>query len=74
MEEKQKLMVQNTVKVLTIHTAKGLENKNVVVNYPTYKLYLPDYLREDECDVFNEEELRLYYVACTRAKENLYVL
>lgn len=74
MEEKQKLMVQDTVKVLTIHTAKGLENKNVVVNYPTHKLYLPDYLREDDCDVFNEEELRLYYVACTRAKENLYVL
>jgi DNA helicase-2/ATP-dependent DNA helicase PcrA len=73
-EEKQALMEEDTVKVLTIHTSKGLENKNVVLYYPPNKLYIPDYRRCDDDDIFNEEEVRLYYVGCTRAEENLYVL
>lgn len=46
----------NTVKVLTIHTAKGLEANNVVVVGPRY---------------YNAEELRVCYVAATRAKNRL---
>lgn len=49
-------MKENTVKVLTIHTAKGLEAKNVVVIGTHYK---------------NIEERCLCYVAATRAKELL---
>ena len=49
-------MRENTVKVLTIHTAKGLEAKNVVVIGAHYK------------DV---EERCLCYVAATRAKDLL---
>lgn len=55
-EELKKKLETDTVKVLTIHSAKGLEAKNVAVigarNY-------------------NDEEKRLAYVAATRAKDLL---
>lgn len=54
-ELNQKLK-QNTVKVLSIHTSKGLENKNVVVIGANFR---------------NNEECRIAYVAATRAKELL---
>ena len=50
-------MKQDTVKVLTIHTAKGLEATNVVVIGAKF---------------FNTEERCVSYVAATRAKNNLY--
>ena len=49
-------MKENTVKVLTIHSAKGLENKNVIVI---------------GARAYNDEEKRICYVAATRAKETL---
>ena len=55
LEEKLK---ENTVKILTIHSAKGLENKNVIVGSFNFSR--------------NDEERRLAYVAATRAIENLY--
>ena len=54
LEEKLK---ENTVKVLTTHSAKGLESKNVIVGSFPMK---------------NAEEIRVGYVAATRAKEKLY--
>lgn len=53
----KKLTEENSVKVLTIHSAKGLENENVIV-YGARN--------------WNDEELRLNYVAATRAKNKLY--
>ena len=50
-------MAADSVKVLTIHTAKGLEAKNVVVVGANFN---------------NAEEIRVSYVAATRAKELLY--
>lgn len=50
-------MNENTVKILTIHTSKGLENKNVIVG--SFPMYGP-------------EEIRVGYVAATRAKDKLY--
>ena len=47
----------NTVKVLTIHSAKGLEAKNVIVI---------------GANSFSPEEKRLSFVAATRAKEHLF--
>ena len=47
---------QNTVKVLTIHTSKGLENKNVLVIGAKF---------------FNREEKCISYVAATRARDLL---
>lgn len=49
-------MKENTVKVLTIHTAKGLEAKNVIVIGTNFR---------------NIEERCLCYVAATRAKDLL---
>lgn len=54
--ELEKKLKENTVKVLTAHSAKGLENENVVV----YGL-IP----------YNDDEARLCYVAATRAKHQL---
>ena len=55
-KELNKRMKQNTVKVLTIHSAKGLEAKAVVVIGTRF---------------WNDEERRVNYVAATRAKELL---
>ena len=52
-------MNENTVKVLTIHTSKGLEADNVVVVGSKR---------------WNDEEKRISYVAATRARKNLYWL
>ena len=52
----QKKMESDTVKILTVHTAKGLENSNVVVIG-----VVP----------YNHDERRLAYVAATRAKTKL---
>lgn len=76
-----------TVKIMTIHGAKGLEFKYVfVVNlvdkkFPTIsrgeKISIPDALVREKVvssgDVHLEEERRLFYVAITRAKEELYL-
>jgi len=56
----------------TIHSAKGLEWHTVFIIYLA-EGHLPSYLSlEDEEGV--EEERRLFYVASTRAKENLFLL
>lgn len=54
------IMNRNVVKILTIHSAKGLEAENVVVI--------------GTVPGFSEQEDRLCYVAATRAKKNLYWL
>lgn len=51
------LVASNQVKILTIHSAKGLENKNVIVT---------------GARTYNEEERKICYVAATRAENNLY--
>ncbi len=67
----------NAVKLLTIHSAKGLEFPAVIVaecgrtflfSHPE-----PDIVsREKEAII--EEEKRLFYVACTRAKDHLFIV
>ena len=52
-EEKMK---ENTIKILTVHSAKGLENKYVL----SYNIR-----------AYNDEEARLCYVAATRARDCL---
>ena len=54
----QGLMEQNAVKLLTIHSAKGLGFKNVIVSGTHWWIKQP-------------EEFRIMYVAATRAKERL---
>lgn len=61
---------KDVVKIMTIHTAKGLEFDTVFVNgmvegqFPSKRLK-----NEDEL----EEERRLFYVAVTRAEKMLYI-
>ena len=76
-----------TVKVMTVHGAKGLEFKYVfIVNlvdkkFPTIarseKISIPEALIKEKlavsADAHLEEERRLFYVAATRAKEELYL-
>lgn len=57
LSELKERMNNDTVKILTIHTAKGLEAKNVIVVGSVW---------------YNDEEKRTNYVAATRAKERLY--
>ncbi len=61
---------KDVVRVMTIHTAKGLEFDTVFVNGLVEGQFPSKRLRnEDEM----EEERRLFYVAITRAKEKLYL-
>ncbi len=74
-----------TVKVLTVHSAKGLEFENVFVigmvdqRFPTRQkgeaIEIPKDLIKDilpEGDFHLQEERRLFYVAMTRSKCNLF--
>lgn len=76
----------DTVKVMTVHAAKGLEFEHVfIVNavnkrFPTInrsdKLPIPDALgvsAEQNVQTHTAEERRLFYVAMTRSKKGLYV-
>ena len=55
----------------TIHSAKGLEWKNVFIIQVLDGVIPSGYSLGTQEDV--EEELRLFYVACTRAKEHLFI-
>lgn len=57
LDEINELMTEDKVKVLTVHSAKGLESPNVIVT---------------GCKCFNEEEKKICYVAATRAENMLY--
>lgn len=62
---------QNTVKLMTVHAAKGLEFPNVFLvgmEESIFPSMMSMYDREDL-----EEERRLFYVAITRAKEKLWI-
>ena len=79
---------EDMVKIMTIHSSKGLEFHTVFLaslvdkKFPSInrkeKISIPDELIKeklsDEKEAHLEEERRLFYVALTRAKENLYLL
>ena len=78
---------EETVKIMTMHSAKGLEFDTVFLpslvdkKFPTInrkeKITIPDALVKEKLpegkEVHLEEERRLFYVALTRAKNNLYL-
>lgn len=59
----------NAVHLITIHNTKGLEFKNVIITGLETGIFPRDNGDFDEL----EEERRLMYVACTRAKDMLYM-
>lgn len=62
---------ENNVRLMTIHSAKGLEFMNVFICGVEDDI-LPSYLSKG-CQEDFEEERRLMYVAMTRAEENLFM-
>ncbi|OEK03510.1 ATP-dependent DNA helicase [Roseivirga sp. 4D4] len=58
------------VSLMTIHSSKGLEFKNVFIVGLEEDLFPSQMMLSSRDDL--EEERRLFYVAITRAKENLY--
>ncbi|KYG85294.1 ATP-dependent DNA helicase [Roseivirga seohaensis] len=60
----------DVVTLMTIHSAKGLEFKNVFIVGMEEDLFPSQMMMSSRADL--EEERRLFYVAITRAKENLY--
>lgn len=66
LEEMRKFMAENKVKLLTVHTSKGLESKNVLL-YGNFPIKQKPYLR-------NNDEIKIQYVGMTRAMERLIIL
>lgn len=60
------LMDFNSVKLMTVHTSKGLEAPNVIL-YGNFPVNTPRYRN-------NPEERKVMYVGITRAKDNLVLL
>lgn len=71
LEEMKEVMNDSKVKVITAHSSKGLESKNVVIAY-TNPLYDPRNRCKDGT-IRSIEEIKLYYVSITRAMNNLYI-
>ena len=65
LEELQDAMKTNLVKIMTVHSAKGLENNKVIL-FGNFPIQQPPYLR-------NTDERRVMYVGVTRAIEALYI-
>lgn len=81
-----KLIIKDSeinIKYLTIHKSKGLEEDNIVIiNLEDNKLGFPSKIQNDDIISFvlknkelypYEEERRLFYVALTRTKNNVYI-
>lgn len=77
------IIENNKVKYLTIHKSKGLESDNVIlINLENSTYSLPSKIKNN--NILNtiitkntypyEEERRLFYVALTRTKNNIYLL
>lgn len=70
LEELRKVMSSPCVKILTVHTAKGLEFDNVILYGKNFTLHSTNWYDSAEW----EEERRVMYVGMTRAKNNLYLV
>lgn len=66
LKELSKALEADTVKLLTVHSAKGLESENVVL-YGNFPVRCPSYRT-------NDEERRVMYVGITRAKKHLILM
>ena len=65
---------ENAVKLMTVHAAKGLEFQHVFIAGLEQDLFPFKHVSDVEIDQSQEEEeRRLFYVALTRAKDELYL-
>lgn len=65
-EELDALMGEDAIKILTVHTSKGLENKNVIL-YGNFPIKQKPYCR-------NSDERKIMYVGITRAMDKVIIL
>lgn len=66
LDEMRKCMAEDKIKLLTIHTSKGLESPNVLL-WGNFPIKQKPYLR-------NNDELKVFYVAITRAIDKVIIL
>ncbi|MDP3762910.1 MAG: 3'-5' exonuclease, partial [bacterium] len=64
---------EDSVKLMTVHAAKGLEFKIVFIAGLEEGLFPHRAVMDEEKELREEEERRLFYVALTRAKEKVYL-
>jgi DNA helicase II / ATP-dependent DNA helicase PcrA len=65
---------ENCVKLMTVHASKGLEFDHVFITGLEQNLFPHTRMREENTTPEQEEEeRRLFYVAITRARKNLYI-
>jgi DNA helicase II / ATP-dependent DNA helicase PcrA len=63
----------NSVKVMTVHAAKGLEFDYVFITGLEENLFPHKRMGESQNEQNEEEERRLFYVAITRARKKLFL-
>jgi DNA helicase II / ATP-dependent DNA helicase PcrA len=68
LKQGEKLTKEPRIKISTIHSIKGGEADNVVLCTDMAKRTW------DEYQVNEDDEARVWYVACTRAKKNLFIM
>lgn len=66
LSELKRKMNKNAIKILTVHTSKGLEVDNVIL-YGNFPIEVPYYR-------INKEERRVMYTGITRARKSLTIL
>jgi len=71
-QDNEKPEDNDRVTLMTIHSAKGLEFKNVFIVGVEENLFPSNQMGQKTLEDF-EEERRLFYVALTRAEENAYL-
>lgn len=69
-QDEDKGSLQDSVSLITVHNAKGLEYENVHIIGLEENVF-PHYLSSDEEEI--REERRLFYVGTTRAKKRLFL-
>lgn len=73
LKKKIKLMPPSNLILQSIHRSKGLEyDKTLIIDMNKNEFPIIDYEKDPEASL--EEERRVFYVAMTRAKENLFIL
>jgi DNA helicase-2/ATP-dependent DNA helicase PcrA len=72
-DELDKKDVQNKVRLMTVHSSKGLEYDYIFIVGMEESLFPYERASDISADRDDEEERRLFYVALTRAKKKLYL-
>lgn len=73
MSDQDTVKTENSVKLMTVHAAKGLEFKMVFIAGLEEGLFPHQTMSGEEVELRQEEERRLFYVALTRAKEKVFL-